>query len=293
MWDIVLLLAAAMAALDDGIVIGMGARGLVRLPLDRHVVITGPTRSGKTRLAKKILKRSGLPAVVLDWHGEYSGVRLDARLLKFDVGKFDKKLLAELIGLGLNLNEPSIYFLYRAIKSAKISTLGDVVKALDDFLVATRSEVEMKAAIIRRLEYVADVFEKGKVPIDAVFKTRRVAVIDLSRLRLYEEKVLASLFVLASLYNHLAERGISNKPNALLVVDEAQNILKRGDVVKYLFFESAKYGLRVVLVTNEMPHGDILVHSYVVMTRPHFTYDFKTKRSALIRDNKAEELWII
>jgi chloramphenicol 3-O-phosphotransferase len=54
------------ASLKNGIFIGIGKRGPVFLPLDRHVIITGPTRSGKTSLAKKIIKRAGLPALVLD-----------------------------------------------------------------------------------------------------------------------------------------------------------------------------------------------------------------------------------
>jgi hypothetical protein len=115
--------------------------------------------------------------------------------------------------------------------------------------------------------------------------------VDLSRLRLYEEKVLIALFVLASLYNHLFEKGVAKRPERLLVVDEAQNIMKRGDVVRYLVFESAKYGLRVVLVSNEMPPQDLLVHGTHIITQPHYTYNLKVKRSAVLRNNEAEELW--
>lgn len=178
---------------------------------------------------------------------------MDARLLKISIENFDKKLLAEILGLALNLNEPSVYFLYRAIRQRRLAALRDIVAALEDFLVTTRSEVEMKAAIARRLEYILDVFEGGRIPLEKLFTTKKTVAVDLSRLRLYEEKVLIALFVLASLYNHLFEKGVAKRPERLLVVDEAQNIMKRGDVVRYLVFESAKYGLRVVLVSNEMP----------------------------------------
>jgi hypothetical protein len=124
-WELVLLAVLFAASLKDGIFIGIGKRGPVFLPLDRHVIITGPTRSGKTSLAKKIIKRAGLPALVLDWHGEYGGLRVDARLLKISLENFDKKLLAEILGLALNLNEPSVYFLYRAIRQRRLAALRE------------------------------------------------------------------------------------------------------------------------------------------------------------------------
>jgi hypothetical protein len=65
-WELVLLAVLFAASLKNGIFIGIGKRGPVFLPLDRHVIITGPTRSGKTSLAKKIIKRARLPALVLD-----------------------------------------------------------------------------------------------------------------------------------------------------------------------------------------------------------------------------------
>jgi hypothetical protein len=117
--------------------------------------------------------------------------------------------------------------------------------------------------------------------------------VDLSKLRLYEEKILVALFILTSLYNYLFERGVAKRPERLLIIDEAQNIINRGYVVKSLIFESAKYGLRVVLVSNEMPPQDLLVHSTHVITQPHYVYNLKIKRSAIIRNNKVEELWLM
>ncbi|MEM0479151.1 MAG: DUF87 domain-containing protein [Pyrobaculum sp.] len=275
------------------IFLGFTKWGLELLPLDRHITITGPTRSGKTRLAQKIIKRLKVPALILDWHGEYGGVKIRADRLKIEFQKMDKKLLSEILGMSLNLSEASIYFLYRAIRGYDINNIRDVVSALDDFLVTTKSEVEMKAAIARRLEYVIDVFEKGTIPIDVLFKTRKTVSIDLSRLKLYEEKILVSLFILTSLYNYLFESGITKSINKLLIIDEAQNIIKRGDVVKYLIFESAKFGLRVVIITNELPPQDILVHSYLIITRPHYIYNLKTKNTTILKDYEIKELWII
>ena len=292
MWELLLLATLLAVSLNDGVFIGVGKRGPVYLPLDRHIIITGPTRSGKTHFAKRLIKRSGLPALVLDWHNEYPWLKVDARWLKISIEKFDKKLLAEILGLALNLNEPSVYFLYRAIRRQPLHTLRDVVTALDDFLVTTRSEVEMKAAIARRLEYILDVFEGGRIPLEKLFSTKKKVSVDLSKLRLYEEKILVALFILASLYNYLFERGVAKGPEKLLIIDEAQNLINR-DVVKYLIFESAKYGLRVVLVSNEMPQQDLLVHSTHIITQPHYVYNLKIKHSVIIKNNNIEELWLI
>ncbi|ACB39402.1 helicase HerA domain-containing protein [Pyrobaculum neutrophilum] len=295
MWILAALALLALLLLTgEGVLVGLRWGVPVFLPLDRHVVVLGPTRSGKSRLAKKIVRRSGLPALILDWVGEYDlGLRVDARHLRYDLRGFDKKLLAEIIGLSLNLNEPSIYFLYRAVRNAEVKRIGDVLEALESFLVTSRAEVEMRAAIARRLEYIVEVLERGRVPLDLLLRLRRTVVIDLSRLRLYEEKVLVSLFVLALLYDRVQKEGVSRQPRKLLVVDEAQNVIKRGDVVRHLVFESAKFGLRVLLVTNEVPPDDVLVHSYIIITRPHMMYKLQTKRSALVIDNKVVEMKIV
>ncbi|ABL87328.1 AAA ATPase [Pyrobaculum islandicum DSM 4184] len=295
MWEVVAIAFFIFLLLSqDGVFVGLRWGFPVFLPLDRHVVILGPTRSGKSRLAKKIVKRSGLPALILDWVGEYDvGLRVDARLLKYDFRNFDKKLLTEIIGLSLNLNEPSIYFLYRAIRNAEIRKIGDVLEALESFLVTSRAEVEMRAAIARRLEYIVEVLERGKIPLDLLLKLKRTVVIDLSKLRLYEEKVMISLFVLALLYDRMQREGVSHRPRKLLIVDEAQNVLKRGEVVRHLVFESAKFGLRVILVTNEVPPDDVLIHSYIVITKPHVMYKFQLKKSAVVIDNRVIELKIV
>lgn len=273
--------------------IGLSKWGPVILHLDRHVLILGPTRSGKTRLAQKIIKRSKLPALVVDWHGEYPFMRIDARLLKLELEKFDKKLLTEIIGLSLNLNEPSIYLLYKAIKDASISNIADVLTAVDNFLAATRAEAEMKAAIARRLEYIVDAFSGGRVPLHSLFKTKKVVAVDLSSLALTEERILVASFLLAALYNFMVRSGApAAGPKRLVVVDEAQYILKY-NVITHILFETAKFGLRAVIISNQMPPPEVVVHATVVITKPHYVYNINSKSSVVIRNNEITPLWIL
>jgi len=49
-WELGLLALLALATVREGVFIGFGKMGPVMLPLDRHVVISGPTRSIGTPL---------------------------------------------------------------------------------------------------------------------------------------------------------------------------------------------------------------------------------------------------
>lgn len=70
------------------------------------------------------------------------------------------------------------------------------------------------------------------------------------------------------------------------MVDEAQNILQRGEVVRHLITEIAKYGVRIVLVSNILPPHDLLVHINIIFMRPHIFYNINIKESSIIKSNK-------
>lgn len=287
----ILLISIIIYEFKDNVLIGLHYIIPVFLPLDKHVTIIGPTRSGKTTTAKRIVKRSRIKTIVLDWNGEYDyGVKVPANALTLDLSKLSKKLISELIGLSLDLNEPSIYFLYRAIKDYIINNFDDILNALDSYLTTTKSETEMKAAIMRRVEYVVDAIRRGKIPMELILKTKKNIIIDLSFLTLIEEKILISLLVLAYLYNYFQHAGVSLKPRLFVVIDEAQNILERGAVVRHLITEIAKYGVRLILVTNILPPRELLVHTNVIITKSHYFYDSNIKEPSIIISDKPKKI---
>lgn len=284
---LILLIIMIIFEIKEKIFIGFNKIFPIYLPLDKHITIIGPTRSGKTTTAKKIIRRSGVKSLVLDWNGEYDGgLEIPANALTIDISKLSKKLISELIGLSLNLNEPSIYFLYRAIKDYNIKKLDNMLEALDAYLTTTKSETEMKAAVMRRLEYILDAIRGGRITLEKILKIKNNIIINLSILTLVEEKILLSLFILAYIYNYFQHNGISEEPRLLVVVDEAQNILQRGEVVRHLITEIAKYGVRIVLVSNILPPHDLLVHTNIIFMRPHIFYNINIKESSIIKSNK-------
>ncbi len=296
MIDPVLAALASLAALsyllrDDEVPIGIGSNGISYVPLDKHITIVGPTRSGKTTLAKKIAKRSRKKTLVLDWNGEYEiGVKIPVSKLKLDISNINKKILVELIGISLNLNEPSIYFMYRSIKDQKVEKLEDLVNAIDAYLTTTKSETEMKAAILRRLEYIIDSLNKGKISMDKLIKFKKNLVIDLSNLSLVEEKILAASLVLTYIYNAFRNNKITKDIKLLIIIDEAQNLLNL-TIIKHIITEMAKYGVRAILVTNVVPPNDILSHTNIIIVKPHISFNLGINHQSIIINDKIMKIY--
>ncbi|GAB6948259.1 hypothetical protein JCM16161A_23890 [Vulcanisaeta sp. JCM 16161] len=243
-----------------------------RVPLDKHLCILGPTRGGKSSLVKAMIKELSRKYVVtvLDWHGEYAGLlpTLPTSAINIDLEKIPPKLLTEILGFGLGLNEPSMYMLYRMIRDGNYTSFNDLISKIDNYLVNTRTEAEMKAAILRRLEYSAMNIGKGIIGIESLMEGD--AVIDLSDLTIIEEKRLVSSLILAALYMHYMRRGLIEKGvKHVLIIEEAQNLLDMGgpgySIIDHIIMELAKYGLRTILVSNAVPKSSILKHCNVVL----------------------------
>ncbi len=256
----------------EGITVGTRFLMPYRIPLDKHLCILGPTRGGKSSLVKAMIKELSQKYVVtaLDWHGEYAGIlpTLPTTAINIDLEKIPPKLLTEILGFGLGLNEPSMYMLYRIIRDGEYSSFNDLIRKIDNYLVNTRTEAEMKAAILRRLEYSAMNIGKGIVGIEALMESD--AVVDLSDLTIIEEKRLVSSLILAALYMNYMRRGlIERRVRHVLIIEEAQNLLDVNgasySIVDHVIMELAKYGLRTILVSNVVPKSLILKHCNIIL----------------------------
>ena len=271
----ILLIFAVATSKFSGKALYVGRRGLIPLfvPFDRHIIVLGPTRSGKTRFAKSVASRFKGRVLVFDWNGEYRDLAkpVDASLMRIDFRKLPKKVMVELLGLGLGLSDASIYLLYKIVRDIDIGDLDDLIRAVEAYLAVTRAEAEMKFGIIRRLEFIRNIAEGRIGLLDLLsFNNVKKFVIDLSGLVLVEERVLLTSLLLAELYfaTALLPRGLSDRPRLLIVIDEAQNILNSSlsNVVFRYLAELAKYGIRVVLVSNSIPSKDFTIHSIVILT---------------------------
>ena len=268
------LAIASLAREFSGDSVTVGTRFLIpyKVPLDKHLCVLGPTRGGKSSLVKAMIRELQRKYVVtvLDWHGEYAGLlpTLPTSAINIDLEKIPPKLLTEILGFGLGLNEPSMYMLYRMIRDGNYANFNDLISKIDNYLVSTRTEAEMKAAILRRLEYSAMNIGKGIIGIESLMEGD--AVIDLSDLTIIEEKRLVSSLILAALYMHYMRRGLIEKGvRHVLIIEEAQNLLDMEgpsySIIDHIIMELAKYGLRTVLVSNAVPKSSILKHCNIVL----------------------------
>lgn len=280
MIDLLILMSLATASLYAAIQearrdvsVTVGRRwGLLpyRLKLSRHICIYGPTRSGKTSFIRALARElaKNFVVTILDWHGEYVGLEnvpsIPYSMLNLNLEEMPKKLLAEVLGHGLGLTEASMYLLYRVLRNARIETPQDILKAVDEYFAVTRAEAEMKAAILRRLEYVLTGLTSGIV--DVKLLTEYSCSIDLSSLVVIEEKRLAASLILAMLYVYYMNNGlVRHTPRHFIIVEEAQNLLGQGSILDHILLELAKYGVRVILVTNVLPSSYILKHCTLVL----------------------------
>ena len=252
----------------------VGTRFMIpyRISLDKHLCILGPTRAGKSSLVRAIIDELNKKYVVtvLDWHGEYAGIlpTLPTSAIKIELNRLPPKLLTEILGFGLGLNEPSMYMLYRIIRDGNYSSFNDLIGKIDNYLVNTRTEAEMKAAILRRLEYSASNIGSGIISIDRLMEGD--SIIDLSDLTIIEEKRLVSSLILASMYMHYMRKGLIERGvRHILIIEEAQNLLNADEsgysIIDHVIMELAKYGLRAVLVSNVIPKSSLLKHCNVVL----------------------------
>lgn len=258
----------------EGVTVGTRFLMPYRIPFDKHLCILGPTRGGgKSSLVKAMIKELSQKYVVtaLDWHGEYTGIlpTLPTSAINIDLEKIPPKLLTEILGFGLGLNEPSMYMLYRIIRDGGYSSFNDLIRRIDNYLVNTRTEAEMKAAILRRLEYSAMNIGKGIVSIEALMEGD--AIVDLSDLTIIEEKRLVSSLILAALYMNYMRKGlIERRVRHVLIIEEAQNLIDINgppsySIVDHVIMELAKYGLRTILVSNVVPKSLILKHCNIIL----------------------------
>lgn len=256
----------------DNVTIGTRFFIPYKVSLDKHLCVLGSTRSGKSSLIRAMIKELSKRYVVtvLDWHGEYVGVlpTIPTSAVEINLERIPPKLLTEILGFGLGLNEPSMYMFYRIIRDGGYTSFSDLISKIDNYLVNTRTEAEMKAAILRRLEYVASNIGKGLISIEELMKGD--SVIDLSDLTIIEEKRLVSSLILATLYMQYMKSGLIGRGvEHILIIEEAQNLIDMNglgySIIDHVIMELAKYGLRVVLISNVIPRTSLLKHCNIVL----------------------------
>jgi energy-coupling factor transporter ATP-binding protein EcfA2 len=252
--------------------------GLVPLSeLTRHIVVLGPTGSGKTTVAKAIIEKalrsgSAEQVVVIDWKGEYVQYLPMATVIR----KIDNiwaipgdhpreralvatEMIREMGKDVIDISPPSALLLLKVLEEEYrkgVPTTEKVVNVLQRHAeIAQRegkyAEANMLLALIRRL-YIILVDEERTT--NNVKGDPHIIVYDLGNLPSVYLKTLYSNYVLMSIYRESTRRSKTDGLNMLLIAEESQNYIHRRrpeeppSVAERVVFELRTFGVGVVLV---------------------------------------------
>ena len=214
--------------------------------LRRHILICGPTGSGKTTIAKDIIRRAireNVKVTILDWKGEYveyiDGATIFKKINLWDVdGRSPSEkaviaveMLREITRDIADMSSASATLLLKElvrIYSEKVPTTKDVVDRVDRFMQTALSErrlaeANMAAAILRRLYWLLVDEER---PDENIHGSPDVVIYDLSSTGSNYLKTLYSLTVLTKKYYEALRRGPTDELSEITIDEECQNYVR-------------------------------------------------------------------
>jgi len=270
-----LMIATIAIVVINGIIRSRKIFGIIPMSeLVRHMVILGPTGSGKTTVAKTVLEKAtkeGKSAIIIDWKGEYAQFLPTATVVrKIDniwnvPGETAKEkalaateLLREMSKDVVEITPASSLLLLRVLTAEYekgVPTTEKVVKILEKYAeVAQRegryAESNMYLALIRRL-FILLVDEERKAENE--YAESQITIYDLGSLPSIHLKTLYSNYVLMTIYRE-ATKAKANGLRTIVVAEEAQNYIptrRQGElptIAERIIYELRSFGVGVVLV---------------------------------------------
>lgn len=250
--------------------------------LFRHVLIAGATGSGKTRTASTIARRIsaelGLPVLVIDWHGEYSGLLSDSLLIRpsempmpIYLGRADD---LDAISNILDLTQPQEFLLEKLLSrgSRGMLSINSLLRAIESYPEEASWMRETKMSLLRKLgllnrPYSAGFFEikspeelsRALLSIKASDKPAVVRVSDI-------EDPDARKMYTGLLIKRAIDYFLENREPLVIVLEEAQNYLSSARPMKLLLKmlrEVRKYriGLMIIAQSPSQLSNDVLANT--------------------------------
>jgi hypothetical protein len=244
----------------------------------RHLMILGSTGSGKTTIAKDIVRRAvgeNVKVTILDWKGEYvdyvRGATVIRRTNLWDVGGRNSaekaviavEMLREVTRDIADVSSASATLLLKELarlySEKGTPTTKDVVDRVDRFMQNALTErrlaeANMAAAILRRLYWLQIDEERTDQNIHG---SPDVVVYDLSSTCSNYLKTLYSLAILSRKYYEALRRGPVDRLAEVIVSEECQNYVRgrRFDdppsIGERIVNELRSYGVGVLLITPD------------------------------------------
>ncbi len=285
---------------DIRVALGEGADGeVVWSPSTKgspHLFVIGIPGQGKSWTVSRILGElgaQGVPALVLDFHGQFADadssfvrhaapVLLDAAAgLPFspfectsEAGNSDWKVntfaVAEIFAYVAGLGDMQRDVVYTAIKNAYLARgFGDASNAGEGY--PTLSEVLAgieQQEQLRRVSNVTarcrpllemDLFRPESTADDLLSTIRGGLVIDLHNLYVETLQLAAGAFILRKVYKDMFRWGIADHLRLVIVLDEAHR-LARDVTLPKIMKEGRKFGIAVIVASQGMSdfHPDVL-----------------------------------
>jgi GTPase SAR1 family protein len=244
----------------------------------RHLMILGSTGSGKTTIAKDIVRRAvgeNVKVTILDWKGEYVDYVRGATVIRktnlWDVGGRNSaekaviavEMLREVTRDIADVSSASATLLLKELarlySEKGTPTTKDVVDRVDRFMQNALTErrlaeANMAAAILRRLYWLQIDEERTDQNIHG---SPDVVVYDLSSTGSNYLKTLYSLAILSRKYYEALRRGPVDRLAEVIVSEECQNYVRgrRLDdppsIGERIVNELRSYGVGVLLITPD------------------------------------------
>jgi len=278
--------------------------------LRRHALILGPTGSGKTTIAKRIVEmvaKRNVRVTIIDWKGEYvnyvRGATIVRKINVWDVGGRSPaeraviavELLREVTRDVADISSASATLLLKELVKLYergTPTTKDVVEKLERYmqnalLERRLAEANMAAALLRRLYWLLVDEER---PDENVQGDPAVTVYDLSSVGSSYLKTLYSLTVLTKKYYEALRRGPTDELSEIIIAEECQNYVRtrRTDdppsIGERATFELRGFGIGIVLVCPDptlLPEAVVRDVGTIVSTSPDTLPRFTLERHLL------------
>ena len=210
---------------------------------NRHLLLFGPTGSGKTSTAVRaavLALKKDVDVVIIDWKGEYGGYFKGATIVRKinlleppDWGNagLHAMIVTDILRDVLELTEPMCFALYEELSrmyeegAASFTRLLELLKIRRGSMIAMRNHAEARIAegLIRRiLPLVLDEAREAK----NVRGSGRVVIYDLSQLPTHQLRSLYAEIILWRLYSEARANGATPQLRRLIVAEESQNYVR-------------------------------------------------------------------
>jgi KaiC/GvpD/RAD55 family RecA-like ATPase len=278
--------------------------------LRRHALIVGPTGSGKTTIAKRIVEMAAkrdVRVTILDWKGEYTSYVKNAVVVR-KVNIWDNggrtptekaviavEMLREITRDIADVSSASAALLLKELiklyREKETPTTKDVVDRLDRFMqtaLAERrlAEANMAAALLRRLHWLL-LDEESPDENENAYRNPAVTIYDLSSTSSSYLKTLYALAILSKKYYMALKTGTNNELLEILVAEEAQNFAytrrvgEPPSMAERIIYELRGYGVGVILVCPDpelLPMAVLKDVGAVISTSPDTLPRFALER---------------